>query len=425
MSLLNKIKRKLYFVVARYFRFWANFSLHRWHPRIIAVTGSVGKTTMLHLLELELGDKAHYSHKANSPFGLAFDVLGLQGITGSKLYWVWLFIAAPFRAFTFTRKTAFYIAEIDGERPRETEFVANWLKPEITAWVSLGRSHAVFYDGQVAAGLFKTVDEAIAHEFASLPRATQKLILIDGTNEAMVKAVDGLDATVIATGANSLNRYEVWPEKTVFSMHSGDFAFNSPLPKEITTQLSMTEAIMNYLDLSVTHDMSHFVQPPGRSSYFKGINHTNLIDSTYNAHLISMESVLEMMNAMQAPHKWLVIGDIVEQGKSEADQHEKLGKILSNMDVDRVILVGRRLREHALPVLKQSKLADKTVSFIATTDALDYIINQLQGGETILLKGSQYLEWIVEKLLADPLEVSKLARQEPAAKKRRAKWGLH
>lgn len=425
MSLLNTTKRKFYFVVARYFQFWANFSLRRWHPRVIAVTGSVGKTTMLHLLELELGSKAHYSHNANSPFGLAFDVLGLRGITGSKAYWAWLFVAAPCRAFTFTRHSEFYVAEIDGERPRETEFVATWLKPEITAWVSLGRSHAVFYDGQVASGLFKTVDDAIAHEFASLPRATQKLILIDGQNQAMADAVNGLGATIEATSTDDLKNYQVWPQKTIFSMNSGDFTFATPLPKEIAIQLGMVENIMNYLELPVAHDMSNFVQPPGRSSYFKGIKNTNLIDSTYNAHLISMESVLEMMNAMQTGAKWLVIGDIVEQGKSEADQHQKLGQILSHIDVERIVLVGRRLKQYALPVLEKSELADKVVSFTATTDALKYITSELQGGETILLKGSQYLEWIVEKLLVDPGDVSKLARQEPAAKKRRAKWGLN
>ena len=42
-----------------------------------------------------------------------------------------------------------------------------------------------------------------------------------------------------------------------------------------------------------------------------------------------------------------------------------------------------------------------------------------------MLKGSQYLEWIVEKLLADKANITKLARQDAAAKRRRAKWGLY
>jgi len=66
MTLLQKVKKHFYFFVARYFKFFANLSLRKWRPRIIAITGSVGKTTMLNLVESQLGPKAHFSHNANS-----------------------------------------------------------------------------------------------------------------------------------------------------------------------------------------------------------------------------------------------------------------------------------------------------------------------------------------------------------------------
>ena len=71
--------------------------MRRWHPRVVAVTGSVGKTTMLNLIEQQLGKKAHYSHNANSAYGIAFDVVGLGGVTGSKLQWLYLFVMVPLR----------------------------------------------------------------------------------------------------------------------------------------------------------------------------------------------------------------------------------------------------------------------------------------------------------------------------------------
>ena len=126
-----KFKKRFYFVVARYFRYFANIVLKRWKPRIIAVTGSAGKTTMMMMLEHEIGKKAHYSHDANSAFGVPFDILGLKGIRGSKLRWIWLLIAAPIKAIFTWRRKEFYVVEIDGERPHEAEFLAEWLKPEI------------------------------------------------------------------------------------------------------------------------------------------------------------------------------------------------------------------------------------------------------------------------------------------------------
>ena len=95
MTLISKFKKKFYFVAASYFKLWANISLKKWHPRIIMITGSAGKTTMLNLVESQLGAKAHYSHNANSAFGISFDLLGLNGVRGSKLRWIYLLIMAP------------------------------------------------------------------------------------------------------------------------------------------------------------------------------------------------------------------------------------------------------------------------------------------------------------------------------------------
>ena len=149
MKLVAKFKKRFYFAVAKYFRHFANRSLRRWHPRIIAITGSAGKTTALHIAEHEMGKLAHYSHDANSAFGVSFDILGMKGIRGSKLRWIYLLAAAPFRSIFYKHKEPFYVVEIDGERPHETEFLATWLKPEVTIWVSVGLSHAIQFEDEV------------------------------------------------------------------------------------------------------------------------------------------------------------------------------------------------------------------------------------------------------------------------------------
>ena len=56
--------------------------------------------------------------------------------------------------------------------------------------------------------------------------------------------------------------------------------------------------------------------------------------------------------------------------------------------------------------------------------ALEYLQAQLTGRETVIFKGSQYLEWIIEKMLDDPRDKEKLARQDEAHRRRRASWGL-
>ena len=420
MFKLSSLKKRFYFVAASYFRFFANFSLKRWRPRIIAVTGSAGKTTMLNLLESQLGDKAHYSHDANSAFGVAFDILGLRGITGSKLHWFALFFKAPLRAFFYKRAETFYIVEIDGERPHEVSFLAKWLRPEATIWVSLGRSHASHFEAEVRAGKFKNIDEAIADEFAQLPQSTKNLVLIDADNPLMVSTTSNLGTKVVKLNKNFIKNYEVFPDKTIFSTKTNQFIFHYPQPRDVAIQLAMLDALMSYLDIPLSYDLSGFVSPPGRSSFFPGKNNLKLVDSSYNAHIISMTSILEMSREMQTPHKWLIIGDIIDQGSLTSSEHKKLAELLLQAKAEKILLVGKRTREYTFPLLKNASAE----SFLTPQEALKYIEKNAKNGETLIFKGSQYLEWIIEKLLASPSDAALLPRRELAAIKRREARGL-
>ena len=419
---VSGLKKRFYFRAAAYFRHHASKVLKRWKPRVIAVTGSAGKTTMLSMLEHEMGKKAHYSHDANSAFGVSFDLLGLEGIRGSKLKWIWLFIAAPFLGLFKRHREKFYVVEIDGERPHEAEFLAEWLKPEVTIWVSIGLSHAVQFEKVVNEGKFKDLSEAITAEFANLPLNTSKRVYIDGDSKLMLEATEGIKAKVIPIKKSLMKKYVVYPDSTDFTYGDTTFHFNAPMPKDIAFNLFVLKDLMEYLKLPFDPDFSKLKLAPGRSSYFEGKKGIQIVDSSYNAHMISVASILDMAKRMHAEKKWLVIGDIVDQGSMEEGEHEKLAELIAAVKPEKVVLVGRRTKEYTAPRLKELG-----VSAVATTDpkkALTYIEKHIHGSETLIFKGSQYLEWIIEKLLKNPKDARKLCRREKAAVERRKKWGL-
>lgn len=422
MKFFTKLEQRLYFLMARYFRFFANISLKRWNPRIIALTGSVGKTTMLHLLEFELGKKAHYSHNANFVFGIPFDILGLKGIDKYRIRWVFLVLAAPFRALFYTHKEKFYVVEIDGERPHGTEMLASWLKPEVTLWISLGRSHAARFDESVKKGEFENLDEAIAAEFATLPKNTKKFVYIDADEPLMVDATKNIDASVVSFKKSDIPKYIVYPDSTDFTTGAITFHFDHPQPRDISIQLLMLKELCKYLKIDLKSDFSGMPVPPGRSSFFKGKNGLKIIDSSYNAHLISMESILEMTKSLHAPHKWLIIGDIVDQGSIESEEHKKLADMIAAVKPEEIILVGRRTKAYTAPRLKELGFSPKTT--LDPKKALEFIEKRSTGRETLIFKGSQYLEWIIENLLENPEDAKLLPRRDHAATKRREKRGL-
>ncbi len=377
---------------------------------------------MLNMIEFELGERAHYSHDANSAFGIAFDLLGMDGIRGSKLRWIKLILMAPIRACYYKRQGEFYVVEIDGERPRETEFLARWLKPEVTLWVSFGLSHAVQFEQEVEQGKYPDLETAIAHEFSTLPANTTKRVYIDGDSAPMIRATKDIQAEVIRISHKQLKRYNVYPSRTDFIFEDVSFHFSQPQPRDLAIQLLMLESLVKYLKIPLKTDFHGMLVAPGRSSYFKGIKGINIIDSSYNAHMISMQSILEMAKVLKAGHKWLIIGDIVDQGGIEKTEHQKLAQLIADAKPEMVILVGRRTKEYTAPRLKQLGVVTRTT--LDPKKALKFIQENIHGDETLIFKGSQYLEWIIEKLLADPADAQKLPRREAAAVKRRQKWGL-
>ena len=184
----------------------------------------------------------------------------------------------------------------------------------------------------------------------------------------------------------------------------------------------MLGELMEYLGEKINYTLDDFKMPPARCNFLHGKNGIKIVDSSYNAHIISMTTVLEMVKVLKTDHKWLVIGDIIDQGQLEGEEHKKLAKLLLDTKVQNIVMIGRRTKKYTYPLLKDK--VKNVQSFDKPQQALKYLEENLTGKETVIFKGSQYLEWIVEKLLEDPRDVEKLARQDEAHRRRRASWGL-
>jgi len=396
-------------------------SFRRWNPRVIMITGSVGKTTMLNLLATQ-NLPAHFSHNANSAFGVAFDILGLDSIRGSRFRWVYLIFACIKRSTTFTRREKFYIVEVDAERPREAGLIASRLKPEVVLTTPIGLSHASFFDSLVERGRYKHAIDAIYDEFVNISKYATKLAIFSGRDHEIIDRTKLVRVEKDFVETKEIKSYHVTYSSATFRTTKGEFKFPQPMPEEVSLQCLLCERLMGYLELPVIYNLEDFVVPPGRNNYFEGIHGTKLIDSSYNAHLISMQSVLGMVKKIRWNRKWLVISDIVQLGRAEREEHEKLAEVILSVGAENVLLVGHRTAKYTYPKLKEA--GQKTEQFADVREALAYLKKNLTGAELVVFKGSQYLEWLVEKLLMNPKDKAHLARREPAAVKRRKKKGL-
>ena len=407
--------KHLYFFVAAYFRFWARCVLHRWKPRVIVVTGSSGKTTLFHLIESQLGTEAEYAYAANSALGIPFHILGMPTNVTKRSAWPMTFFIAPFKAFRRVPKKPLYIVEADTDRPGEGAFLGRLLRPEVTLWVSVSDSHAMNFDRLVRSGAFLKPIEAIAFDFGSIVAATQKLAVVDGESAYMMQQVERLKENVSVETVSMMNitDHSFSRDNTKFVINSKKYALPGIHPKEIGISVQLLESLLTYLGRPIDASFEKLEMPPGRSSVFNGVKGTTLIDSTYNTGLAAMTAILNLFAEYPARGtKWVVIGDILEQGDIEALQHERLADSIANIEPDHVVLLGPRTKLSTAPKLQKLLPHTPVVSFESPSKVLRYLQENIQGSETVLFKGGRFLEGVIDELLQEPADSAKLVRRE-------------
>jgi len=421
--MVKRIKKFLYFFVASYFKFFAGIYLRRWNPRVIVITGSQGKTTLLHLLESQVGERAIYSHFANSAFGISFHILGLKRESFAVFEWVIFAVMAPLRAFRKINQEKLFVVEADCDRPGEGKFVADLLRPSITLWVSSSRSHAMNFKPLKG----ETIETAIAREFSNFAKQTKDKIVANGDVPEIKNALSCIpqEKILYLRSGEYLKNYKIEKTSTHFGINNSNYSFPYLLPKEVAVSLRMTQVLCDILNIQMDLSFSKFTLPPGRNSIFKGVHNTVLIDSSYNALPDSVKAMLDLFTAYPNSRKIAVLGDMIEQGKYEKEEHEKLAEYLLATNFDTIILVGPRTHEHTFPVLLASpKFLEKVFSFDRPDEALAFLKIKIIGGEAILFKGARFLEGIVENLLANSDDAKFLPRREKVWQDRRTKWGV-
>lgn len=413
--MISQIKRFFYFPIAYYFRFFAQIQLLLWKPRVIVITGSNGKTTLLHLIESQLGSLAKYSHHANSAYGIPFNILGLERKSLNLIEWPSLFLLAPIKAFKTPPKEKLYVVEADCDRAQEGNWLASLLKPEVVIWLSVSKTHIVNFNSL----------EEIAYEFGYFLEYSRKVAIVNGDNNLILKQLSRTKISVRKIQKqNYFNGYQIAQSGTKFEIENIEYSFRFLLPEDTFYSIAATISILKYLNLNFDNSFKNLTLPPGRSSVFRGIKNTTIIDSSYNATPASMHATLNMYKSYPAKLKWAILSDMVELGSEEKIEHTKLAELIAECKLDKVILMGPRVNQYTLPKLKKIAPRLDIESFLTPIEILNYLTANIKGGETLFFKGARFLEGIIEHLLQNKTDIDKLCRREKVWQDRRKRWEL-
>ncbi len=160
----------------------------------------------------------------------------------------------------------------------------------------------------------------------------------------------------------------------------------------------------------------------GRLQLLQGIQHSTIIDDTYNSSPDAAAAVLQTLYRMDAPQKIAVLGNMNELGAFSEQAHTQLGKLCDPAQITELITLGPDANQF-LAAAAEAK-GCKVTRYETPYQVGQHLTKAIHPGALVLVKGSQnkvYAEEAVKAILADPADASKLVRQSPSWLKAKAK----
>jgi UDP-N-acetylmuramoyl-tripeptide--D-alanyl-D-alanine ligase len=129
-----------------------------------------------------------------------------------------------------------------------------------------------------------------------------------------------------------------------------------------------------------------------------GVNQTTLIDDTYNASPSSMLAALNLLADLEG-RRIAILGDMLELGSIEEEAHRRVGARVAEV-AQFLITVGQRARWIADEALQAGMAPEQVWSVDDNDEAADLAISHLAPGDFVLIKGSRgmLMESIVARL---------------------------
>jgi UDP-N-acetylmuramoyl-tripeptide--D-alanyl-D-alanine ligase len=425
VTLLKKTLRRL-----------ARWTIWRYRPGIIGITGSAGKTStklaIAAVLERDRRVRTAYGN-LNSDLGLPLAILGdwserdlalVSRATpaGTKRFakagfWLKVIFISLWK-IVFARPDEYpeiLILEYGADRPGDIKYLLSIARPNVSVITAVGDIpvHVEYYEGpaDVAREKGRLIEYLPAGGFAILNGDDVTVLGLQSRTRARVMTYGFERGAEVRLSRFENKVYDGAPAGISFKLEYG----SAVVPVRIDGAFGRANAyaagaaaavglVFGMNLVTISDALARYAPPPHRMELVPGVKFATIIDDSYNASLIAMRAALETLGALPAKRRVAVLGDMLEIGKYTPEAHESVGREAAKC-ADALFTVGPRAKFIAEAARAAGMKRTAIFSFDTADDARKPVQDFIKKGDLILVKGSHSMRMdkIVEEIREVPV----------------------
>ena len=333
--------------------------------KVIAITGSNGKTTTTNIIAKTLDHSSSTIKNFNNQIGLPLSILNSS------------------------RESKYLVYEIGASKLKDIDYLSKILNPHIGIITNIGHSHLEHLKN--IEGVLKVKSEIISNIKKNgcliVPNYNQKHL-------AYWRSIRD-DIDVITFGLT--NSADFYPSNIKLTSIGIDFCIESKYLEnniQISSNIEGKHNVMNILASCAAHyylkkDLNEFSKEinslkfvVSRLKKSKWINNSTLIDDTYNANPDSTKKSIDLLSNYNGK-TYLILGDMLELGRYKRSLHKEVGQYAYTKKIDTFIGFGE------LTKYSVDGFGKNGIFFDQEDELKDYLIQNISKNDVILIKGSR------------------------------------
>ena len=392
-------------------KFFAKNILQKYHPEIIGITGSVGKTSTKEAIFNVLSAKFNVQRtdgNYNNEIGLPLTIIGKKTAGKNIFGWLVIFLSAM---KTILIKDKNYpdilILEMAVDKPGDMDYLLDFIKPTVGVLTRIGPVHLESFKRQ----------EAILEEKGKLIKKLPQngFAILNYDYKDVLGMCDVTKAKCITYGTEEgadvlAKNILVGRSQTSFSLEYRNKKTSVIILNSIGRSLvyavlaGICVGLAKGMELEkIKESLVNYSALKGRGELVKGIKNTIFIDESYNSSPQSVEAALQNLKNLAGKGRTIaVLGDMLELGNTSKDANLDIGNKVCETGINYLLTVGSRAKDIAKGSEKAGMHKDKIYSFDNNHELGRFLQEKMEEGDTVLIKGSNamHMSEIVEEIRA-------------------------